>query len=297
MSAPALSLDASPRVSLGTTLAVLATVFGWASSFPAIRAALVDIGPIELGALRFLIAAVPAGLFLLIQRAPLPTLGEAWRFATGGLLFIALYAALLNTGEKTVSSGAASFIVNTSPIITAALAMALLGERFGKIAWIGTIVSFSGIGLIALGEQGGLSVDSGALLILGAALCTSITTVVQKPLFARHRALTVSAWNMVLGALFLSPFLPVGFEQVQTASHHAVFSVVFLGLVPSLVSYATWTIALSRLPAGKASNLLFCIPPVATFMGFLWLGEVPTLLGTIGGVLALVGVGIVHLKR
>lgn len=301
MSAPSFSLASSRptagRPALGTSFAVLATILGWASSFPAIRAGLVDFGPIELGALRFLIAALPAALFLLIQRAPLPSLGEAWRFAAGGLLFVAFYTALLNAGEQTVSAGAASFIVNTNPIITAVLAMVLLGERFGKMAWVGTLVSFGGIGLIAVGERSGMAIDSGAFFILGAALCTSVTTVVQKPLFAHHRPLTVSAWNMVLGALFLAPFLPAGFEQVQGASSHALFSVVFLGLVPSLMSYATWAIALSRLPAGKASNLMFCVPPVATLIGFLWLGEVPTLLGTLGGVLALVGVGIVHLKK
>src|SRR5262245_33235449 len=202
-----------------TATAVLVTIIAWASAFPAIRAGLVAFGPLELGAARFAIAAVPAALFLIITRPALPRWSEAWRFFTGGLFFVALYTVLLNLGELTVSAGPASFIINVNPIITAAFAMIFLGERFTGRAWMGTAVSFAGIGLIALGEGDDLRIDAGALLILGSALCNSITAVVQKPLFARHKPLTVSAWNMVIGALLLSPALPGVFEQAPAASN------------------------------------------------------------------------------
>ncbi len=281
----------------GTALAIGVTILAWASAFPAIRAGLAGFGPLELGAARFAIAALPAALYLLIVRPALPKLREAWRFATGGLFFVALYTALLNMGEQTVSAGAASFIININPIITAAMAMLLLGERFSRWAWVGTAISFVGIGLIALGEGDALRIDAGALLILGSAFCNSITSVVQKPLFARHKPLTVSMWNMVIGALILAPFLPSGLMQAQAASSDALFAAIYLGVVPSRIAYATWTIVLSRLPAGRASNFMYCVPPVATLLGFLWLGEVPSLFGIVGGVLALGGVAIVNLRR
>ncbi|HWA47006.1 MAG TPA: EamA family transporter [Dongiaceae bacterium] len=284
-------------ISGGTALAIGVTILAWASAFPAIRAGLTGFGPLELGAMRFAIAALPAALYLLIARPTLPRWGEAWRFATGGLFFVALYTALLNMGERTVSAGAASFIININPIITAAMAMLLLGERFSRWAWLGTAISFFGIGLIALGEGDELRVDAGALLILGSAFCNSITSVVQKPLFARHKPLTVSMWNMVIGALILAPFLPSGLEQAAGASSDALFAAIYLGVVPSLIAYATWTIVLSRLPAGRASNFMYCVPPVATLLGFVWLGEMPTLFGIAGGVLALGGVAIVNLRR
>ena len=72
---------------------------------------------------------------------------------------------MLNFGELTVSAGAAGFIINVSPIFTAIMAMALLGERFSAFAWFGTFVSFAGIGIIALGEGQGLSFSGGALLV------------------------------------------------------------------------------------------------------------------------------------
>jgi drug/metabolite transporter (DMT)-like permease len=297
MSAVCEPVSSKPSTDATTIAAVLITVIAWASAFPAIRAGLRAFGPLELGALRFAIAAIPAGLFLAVTRPPLPSRAEAWRFGVGGLVFVALYTGLLNLGEESVAAGAASFIINVNPIITAVLAMTVLGEPFGRLAWAGTAISFSGIGLIALSEGGDLRLDGGALLILGSALCTSITTIVQKPLFARHRPVTVSTWNMVLGALFLSPALPGGLVEAQSAPAESLFATLYLGIVPSLIAYATWTIVLSRFPAARAANFMYCVPPVATLMGFLWLGETPTLLGMLGGALALGGVVIVNLRR
>lgn len=280
-----------------TAIAIAATVVGWASAFPAIRAGLHDFGPTELGAIRFGIAAVPAALYLAIVRPALPTLAEAWRFAVGGIIFVAAYTVLLNYGEQTVSAGAASFVINVSPIMVAGLAMVFLKERFSATAWLGTLTSFVGVGIIALGEGEGLQFNTGTLLILGGALCAAVNTIAQKPLFARHHPLTVAAWNMVIGGLVLAPALPSGIEQAFVASPQGLFSAIYMGFVPSLLAYAAWAVTLSRLPAARASNFLYCIPPVATLIGFVWLGELPTTLGVIGGAMALGGVVIVNLKR
>ena len=85
--------------------------------------------------------------------------------------------------------------------------------------------------------------------------------------------------------------------QAVVADSQGLFAAVYLGIVPSLVAYASWAVALSRLPASRASNFLYCVPPVATLMGFFWLGEAPGALGIFGGGLALVGVAIVNLRR
>ncbi|TIM38854.1 DMT family transporter, partial [Mesorhizobium sp.] len=201
------TLNTTQRIDTTAAIAVALTVVGWASAFPAIRAGLVAFGPLELGALRFAIAAVPAAIFLAFKRPALPRLDELWRFAFGGAVFVALYTVML------VSAGAAGFIINVSPIFTAIMAIALLGERFSGLAWAGTFLSFAGIGIIAMGEGQGLHFNNGALLVLGSALCSAVNTIVQKPLFARHHPLTISASNMLLGALCLLPFLPNGLAQ------------------------------------------------------------------------------------
>ncbi len=290
-SSPATSRDAT---AIG---AVIVTILIWASAFPAIRAGLEAFGPVELGAARFAIAGVPAALYLLITRPGWPEWREMWRIATGGIFFVALYTVLLNIGETTVSAGAASFIINVNPIITAIFAMLLLNETFSRAAWLGTVISFAGIGLIALGEGEGLRIDIGALFIFGAALCNTITTIVQKPILKKHHPVTVAAWNIVIGALILAPFMPAAAMQLPHASPEALFAVVYLGLGPSMVAYATYSVMLSKFPASRASNFLYSVPPISTLLGFLWLGEVPGLIAIIGGAMALIGVIVVNLTK
>jgi drug/metabolite transporter (DMT)-like permease len=297
MAATAAAPTVPVRLDAGTVALIAFTVLAWASAFPAIRAGLADYGPVELGSARFAVAAVPAALYLLWKRPPLPARGEWWRFIYGGVFFVAGYTVLLNIGELTVTAGAASFIINVAPVVAAILAVVFLRERMTPRAWAGTALSFGGIGLIAFGEGDGLELNLGAVLILGAALCAASTTIIQKPLFARHGPLAVSAWNMVIGALCLLPGLPSALEQTAEASAAGLVSALYLGLIPSLAAYATWTVVLSRLPASRAINFMFAVPPTATLMGFLALGEIPTPLGVLGGVLALGGVVLVNVRR
>jgi drug/metabolite transporter (DMT)-like permease len=277
--------------------AMAITIVTWASAFAAIRVALAGLTPLDLAAVRYISAAAIAGLYLAIVRPPLPRWRDVVRLAVIGFLSVTAYALFLNTGEITVEAGAASFILQINPILVALMAIPLLGERFGWRSWAGTLVSFVGIGFIALGGEGHLAFNTGALLVFGAAACASVANIVQKPLLHTMPAIEVTAWLLVFGALPLLPALPAAYTALGAAPAHVTIAVAWLVVMPTLIGYLTWSIALKRLSAARATNFLYCIAPTATAIGFVWLGEVPSVVALAGGALALGGVAVVNLAR
>ena len=71
---------------------------------------------------------------------------------------------------------------------------------------------------------------------------------------------------------------------------------VFLAVGPGVVAYLTWTYALARAPATLAVNALCLIPPLAVVIAYLWLGERPTWVELLGGLVTVAGVALVGLR-
>lgn len=285
---------APPPSVLLPALAVAATIFTWATSFPAIGLALREIAPLPLASIRFAIAAAIA-LGLLAWRRPRGlTRRDGGIVALCGVLGIALYNVFLNMGQSTVSSGAAAFIVNTQPLFMAILAVLVLGETFNRWGWIGAGIGFTGVAIIAAGQPGGLSFGTGASLILAAAFCAASYSVLQRPLFARAAAFDVTLLVLVAGAVALLPWLAEGWQQASEASPRTLLTVLFLAIAPGLIGQSCWAYAIGHFGAARAGQFLYLIPPGSVLIAWPLLGEVPRIETLLGGALALTGVIVVN---
>jgi len=281
-------------MSARTLFALVVTVTLWGSAFAAIRQALHGYPAGELALLRFAIASLCLAAYGLLKGLRLPLRRDLPLLFACGLLGIAVYHVALNQGETTVAAGPACFVINTSPVFSAILARLFLGERLRAWGWAGIAVSFTGVALIGAGEGGGMRLEPGVALILLAALSSAAYFVLQKPLLARYGALEITSYTIWAGTVLLLVFAPGLAPRLVSSPASATLAAVYLGIFPAAVAYFTWTYLLARLPVTRAASLLYTIPVLAAFFAWVWLGERPSALTAIGGVVVLAGVVAVN---
>jgi len=285
------TLDAKTAVAIGVTILL------WSSAFAAIKVGLRDYAPGEVALLRFATASAVLGIYAIATRMRLPAARDVGRIVLAGMLGITVYHVALNFGEQTVSAGAASLIIASGPVFTAALASVFLGERLNGWGWAGICVAFVGVALIAFGESGGgLRLEAGALLVLLSALSTAAYAIISKPILRRYRPLEFTTYVIWAGTVPMLLWTPGLVSQMAHASPGSTAAVVYLGVFPAALAYFAWSYALSRMPASTLSTFLYLSPVSAIAIAFVWIGEVPGVLALVGGGIAIAGVALTNTR-
>jgi drug/metabolite transporter (DMT)-like permease len=273
---------------------VAVTVVTWAVAFPAIRVGLRSFGAPELGLARLLVASVALGAMAVVARPPVPPRRLWGRVALCGLLGQSLYQLLNMLGETEVPAGTASILIATAPLFSVLGAAVLLGES-ARGRWPGMLLALGGAILVGLSSRVGGGVF--VLAVLGAAACQGLYHVIVKPLSEAIGAFASAAWSLWAGAIFALPALPWLTADLHSASASSLWSVAFLGAIPSAIGYATWSAALTRSSIAQTTSVLYLVPVVALGASWAWLGERPAGLAVAGGAIAIIGVILVRRGR
>ena len=224
--------------------------------------------------------------------------GRAWiRLIVVGVLWFGVYNVALNAAEHRLDAGTSAMLVNVGPILIAILAGLTLGERFTPTFVIGAVIAFAGVVVIggATSTSASGSAASGAdlwgvALCLVAAVTYAIGVVTQKPLLATVSGLRVTWLSCLVGTVVCLPFIGQLIDAFRHASAASLWLVAYLGAFPTAVAFTTWAYALARTDAGKLGVTTYLVPPIATLLGWGFLGETPAALAYAGGVLCLAGV-------
>lgn len=274
-------------------LAAGVTVLLWASAFVVIRFAGAEFSPGAMAFTRLLVGTAVLACVALYYRRPLPR-GRGLVLVIGyGLLWFAAYTVVLNWAEEHLDAGTAALLVNFAPILVAIFAGFFLAEGFPRPLVVGIVVAFTGVALIALGGSGLSHNDHlGVGLALLAAVLYAAGVLLQKVALRTVDAITATWVGCAVGTVATAPFAVQAAHEVAAAPASAVAAVVFLGVGPTAIAFLTWAYALHRTDAGTMAATTLAVPAIAILMSWAFLGEVPTVLGFVGGVLALAGVAI-----
>ncbi|MCR1835462.1 DMT family transporter [Oceanobacillus caeni] len=112
----------------------------------------------------------------------------------------------------------------------------------------------------------------------------------------KYGFLPFTVYTIIAGSIFMVIFLPGLGSEISSASMSSTLAVIYLGLFSTVLPYFALAYVTSKVGAAEATSSLYLTPLVAIIISWVWLGEIPTLLSIVGGVLTLIGVSISNLK-
>ncbi|WP_035711580.1 DMT family transporter [Salibacterium aidingense] len=285
-------------MSISVLLAYAAAITLWASAFPAIRVGLESFEPLHLSMLRLLIGSTALVIAAIATNMKLPERKDQPAILILGFLGFSVYHTFLSIGEETVSAGAASFVVSTTPLVSALLARFFLKETFGTYGWAGSITALFGVFLISFDAGEGFNLEiMGVLMVLIAALGESVYFVLQSNYLTKYGFIPFTTYTIWAGTLFMLVSVPGTAEAIHQASMESLLTVMYLGLFPTVIPYFAIAYATSKQGASEATSSLYLTPVLAIIISWIWIGETPTLLSMAGGVVVLAGVSLAALYK
>ena len=252
------------------TLLTVAAV--WGASFLFIRVAVPVLGPVALIDARMGLA----GLLLLAyaaSRQQAPRRRQLGRFLVLGGLWAAPFV-LIAVAELHLSASLASVLNATTPMFTALLAIAALGERLTRRKGLGLVAGVAGVAL-AVGWSS-LALSDAVLLSAGgsllAALLFGVGGIYSARAFRGVPGLTVAAGQQLAGGALLLPLLivapPGGPVTVKVG-----LAVIGLVLASTALGFVLFFRLLAEVGPTSALTTTYLVPVFGILWGAIFLGE------------------------
>jgi drug/metabolite transporter (DMT)-like permease len=301
MAAPTLppTQSASPAA-LWTALGIVYVV--WGSTYLGIRI-VVDVAqqpPLFPTGIRFLLAGSVLAIAVVLRkgwrafRVPLrAVLGSVLL----GFLFLFCGVGMVSVAEQTVTSSLAALLVAAMPLWVVLMRAGVGRERPAALTWVGTVVGFAGIAVLARPDtQEGVALW-GVLLILFATICWGFGVFITRRLTLPEDNFVGAVYEMLGGGLVLIVAgTAVGeFADFSVADVPAEgwWAFLYLTLIGSVVAFSSFVWLLGHAPPSLVTTYAYVNPVVAVFLGWLILSESITFPVVVGGSLAVLGVALV----
>ena len=270
----------------------------WCTGYLVVRLAMPDAGPVRFLAFRFGAAAVLLAVAACVIRAPWAgrTIDYAHMVVVGLLVHGIGLGGVWVGLDLGVEAGVAALVMGTQPLLTAALAISLIGERIDRRMAAGLALGLLGVTLVIHHELGGVGDLAGLAAVVVAVVAMTLGVLYQKRRCAHIDLVTGNAVQLAAaGIACLAVAWWIDDRSVKwTVQIFAVlgWSVLVLSIVATLLLYRM----LRRGDASRVASLLYLVPPVTALMAWAVFGETIGPLAIAGMALTAVGVALVAVR-
>jgi len=288
----------APRTVVGLVLIALAAIsWGTSGSVMTVLAERAAASPLLVGVARLWIAAI----FLLVAtavtaRGVVVATGDRWRCLAMGACMAAYQAAYFTAVTLAGIAVVALVAICSAPLMIAALAPWLLGERLPPRVGGALLFGVLGTALLVAAPAGTLDLSgrflAGVLLAFVAGLAYALYVLVAKATLRRSAPLPATALTFTIGALLLTPVL-VWTSAPLTQLALGWPWLLYLGGVATAGAYAIYTLGLRLVPASVAGIVTLTEPLTATLLGVLLFGERLGVTGFLGAALLVSALALV----
>lgn len=214
-----------------------------------------------------------------------------------GMLTFAMQFALLFIGMHVgMPPGMASIIMQTQVFFSLFFAAIVFGEVPYLWQIIGALISFSGIGLVALHFDKNVSL-LGFIFLLAASAAWGAGNLISKK-YGSVNMIALVVWGCLIACipmLFFSMIIE-GPKAIIVSYHHltwvGILSILYITYVSTWVGYGVWNWLLGRYPVSIVVPFTLLVPIVGVISAIIVVGEPFQFWKLIAGLLVMGGLGI-----
>jgi drug/metabolite transporter (DMT)-like permease len=285
-----------------TWLSLWTVYLVWGSTYFAIAKTVETMPPLLSMGVRFLVAAILLGVYLLARNGAstfkIPR-KEIISASFLGVMTLAFGIGTVAIAEEHIPTGVTSLIIAALPLWIA-LFRTIAREKISKLTWLGTIIGF--LGVVVLLQPGSIEPINNAtskevtfymFIVLFGNLAFAFGTYISPRFQLPKNLLLFTTIEMAAAGIFMLLAALIrgeDFSRLSEATLSSWFWFAYLVLVGSILAYSAYLWLVVNAPVSLIATYAYVNPVIAIILGIIFLNEVITNSYALGGLIILLGV-------